>query len=116
MWKRKTEEDFKKDNILSNFTRGNLIVAVFLAGLVTLMATPIIATLAGIIFCFVILFAFSCIGILLFNDPGFITSFFLGAATTSVQTDICNKCISVVERTDNKICKCGGRYEPIGEY
>ena len=58
-------------------------------------------------------FAFSYIGILLFNDPAFITSFFLGSATTSVQTDICNKCFSVVQRTDNKICKCSGKYEPI---
>lgn len=33
MWKRKTEEDLKKEGILSNFKIGNLMVAVWLAGL-----------------------------------------------------------------------------------
>lgn len=113
MWKRKTEEDRKKESILSNFTIGNLMVAVWLAGIASLMAWPIIRTLSGVIILFVILFVFSCIGILLFNNPAFITGFFFGSADTSVQTDICNKCFSVVERTDNKICKCGGKYEPI---
>ncbi len=113
MWKRKTEEDLKKESILSNFSRGNLMLAFFLAGSAALMATQVIGTLAGVIICFVILFAFSCLGILLFNDPAFITSFFLGSGSSTVQTDICNKCFSAVQRTDNKICKCSGKYEPI---
>ena len=61
MWKRKTEEDYKKDNALSNFSRGNLIVAVLLA----VFAVFVIATYgfvlnfaAGIIF-FVIIFCFN---------------------------------------------------------
>jgi hypothetical protein len=111
MWKRKTEEDLKKASVLSNFTRDKLILAVILAGLATIIAAPVIGVFVWILF--VVLFSFSCVGIFLFNDPAFITSFFLGAGAVSPQTDICNKCFSVVERTENRICKCGGKYEPI---
>ncbi len=116
MWKRKTEEDLNKEGILSKFTIGSLMVAVWLAGLASVMAWPIIGTLTGVMIVFVILFVFSCIGILLFKDPAFITGFFFGTSTASVQTDICNKCFSAVERTDSKICKCGGNYEPIEKW
>ena len=119
MWKRKTEEDYKKNNALSNFSRGNLIVAVLLA----VFAVFVIATYgfvlnfaAGIIF-FVIIFALICLGILLFNDPSFFASFFiLGSAIPTIQTDICNKCFSAVQSTDNKICKCSGKYEPLEDW
>ena len=116
MWIRKTEEDYKQAGILSNFTTVNLVIAVSLAVLATLllMAISVVETLVGIVFCFVIFVAFPCIGILLFNDPFFITSFLVfGSAAASVQTDICNKCFSEVQRTDNKLCKCGGKYEPV---
>ncbi|MCP4404744.1 MAG: hypothetical protein GY801_46525 [bacterium] len=115
MWTRKTAEDDKHDQTRSNFTRGNVIVAVILAVVATLLATADIHTFAGIVMCFVIFFAFSCVGIVLFNDPTFIVGFFILGSTASAtrHTDICNTCHSVVQRTDKTICQCGGRYEPL---
>ncbi len=127
MWKRKTEDDYKKaererekEAIFLGLSMGNILfsltVAIFFA-FCGYVAKP--DDLTWMIACFVMSFIACCIGSQLFDDPASIADIFHAGAGTKYpeySNVICNVCHSVVLLSKNKKCECGGKYEPFDDW
>lgn len=120
MWKRKTEEDYKKEKkvkekekIFFGLSKQDILTSFFIAVFLTLSVSYYVQTISLIIFCFVLFFVLSCIGVLSYGDPAFIFKIIFSGSSSSNVSVICNVCHSVVLKSNNKICECGGRYEPL---
>ncbi len=117
MWKRKTKEDYKREKkeLFLGISKSDYffcsIVSSFFA-FCLYIATP---NILGVIGAFVIFFILSCIGVRFFGDAGAIFDIFTGGLTIA-PSDICNVCHSVVSRSKNKKCECGGKYEPFDDW
>ncbi len=119
MWKRKTKEDYKKvkEKIFLDFSKSDLITSFSIAVFATLSVFYYLQTISYVIFSFVLFFFLSCIGVLLYDDPTFIMKIiFSGSSAPEFSSDICNACYSIVLRSNNKICECGGEYEPLDNW
>ncbi len=125
MWKRKTEEDYKKEESgkFLGLTKNNILVSLCIAILITIYLCVFeIDVYSDIeIFNMVMYFIFSlvacCIGARLFNDPGAIIGMFTGTGgSTFAPSVICNICHSIVSRSKKEKCECGGRYEPLDDW
>jgi len=122
MWKRKTEEDYKKakkekekEITFLGLSMSDILFSLLLAIFFTFcgyVAEP--DDLSFIISCFVLTFVACCIGVRYFGSPAAIfTMLHFGTTSSLYPSVICNVCHSVVPRSKNEKCECGGRYEPL---
>lgn len=113
MWRRKTDKELEQEKGLSG---KHLVVALFFSCFFTLGILLRSQSWGTAIFCFIICFILSCIGLSMFDDPLYFISFLFGESSSSGNSVICSKCHKTTIRSDKTKCECGGDFEPIEKW
>lgn len=117
MWKRKTEEDYKKEKkeTFLGLSKNDFLLSFFISIFLAFCLYVYEPDISSVIIYFVIIFILCCIGVRLFDDPVAVLNIFT-AGSTLAPSVICNLSHSVVPRSKNEKCECGGRYEPLDDW
>ncbi len=130
MWKRKTEDDYKKaikerekEEIFLGLTKNDILASLCIAILITIYFCVFEidvysdTEISSKVMCFILSFVACCIGVRFFGNPiAIFTMFTAGTSSSEIPSVICNVCHSIVSQSKKEKYECGGEYEPLEDW